>query len=262
MSSTEARGLKTVERALTALEFVAQSPVAPTVREVARHLGHNVSSTYNIVNTLVGMGYLIKGPSGDLRVGSSVSALNAALERQDVYASLLRPFVDELRDATGETVYLSGLTDEGVVIQAVAEGRGSLRVSGLAIGYAGAEVRRASAKAIMAFLPDSSVKSILGRDAGSTGAASVDQRLELLAPSLATIRHQGFALDEEEFEAGICCIAAPVFDAAGVVRASVAVSAPATRLAALKGPVRQQVVATAEKMSSVLGAPSPSLAAQ
>lgn len=250
-------GLKTIRRAFQILEIVAGSPSAVTVRDLAAALDHNLSSIYNIVNTLIGAGYLTKDPSGRLRIGNRVALLNSALERDHDDARILRPYVEEVNATSGETVYLTRLTGGRVAIQLVVEGRQSLRVTGLSVGFSGAEEYRASGKAVMAFLPEARIRGILEVNHPGETADAIQNRLELLRPALEGVRAHGFAFDDEQFEEGICCVAAPYFDAAGRVAGSLAVSAPAVRREALSGAIRDDVVAVSRTMSAALGAPRP-----
>jgi DNA-binding IclR family transcriptional regulator len=247
--------LKTVERALGVLEIVASSPRPSSVRKVARELGHNLSSTYNLVNTLIGTGYLIKESSGGLRLGPKIGPLIAAYSRGTNFAQMLIPFAERLAESSGETVYITRRVGDQVVIQAVFESAQSLRVSGLAVGSSGSEDRRASGKAVLAFLPDDEREAILRAAFGRLNDAERSVRRARVVADLATVRRDGYALDEEDFEPGVCCIAAPFFDATGTVVGSLTVSAPVVRLGLVKGPIRDQVLAVANEISDLLRAP-------
>jgi DNA-binding IclR family transcriptional regulator len=72
---------------------------------------------------------------------------------------------------------------------------------------------------------------------------------------LATVRSRGYAEDREELEPHLRCVAAPVFDRAGQVVASISVSGPASRITAAAAPdIALQVRATARRISTALGA--------
>ncbi len=247
--------LKTVERALQVLEIVAASARLPRVRTVAKELGHNLSSTYNIVNTLIGAGYLTKDQTGGLRLDYKIGTLNAAFVRGTDFARELRPFADRLAGLCGETVYVTRRVGDRVVIQAVVESRQSLRVTGLEVGYSGNEDLRASGKAVLAFLPEGERARIEQRVwAGLAEAEQTARRLKLKS-ELAKVVRQGFAFDNEDFEVGVCCVAVPFFDSTGEAVGSATVSAPAVRLAQLKGPILDQVVCIASEISRHVGAP-------
>jgi IclR family acetate operon transcriptional repressor len=95
---------------------------------------------------------------------------------------------------------------------------------------------------------------VRGRIAARTPATLVDR--EKLVEHLRAVRAQGYAVDLEECEVGLCCAAAPVYDASGRLVAALSVSGPAFRLdpERLDGLVVPQVVRSAEKLSRALGA--------
>jgi IclR family acetate operon transcriptional repressor len=66
---------------------------------------------------------------------------------------------------------------------------------------------------------------------------------------------QGYAVDSEECEPGLCCAAAPVFEASGRVVAAVSISGPAFRLPedALQVRLVPAVQAAAQRLSRQLG---------
>ncbi|MCX2748038.1 IclR family transcriptional regulator [Arthrobacter sp. MI7-26] len=246
-------GLKTIERALAVLEIVATAAVPPSTKDLSTKLGHNISSTYNIVSTLLSSGYLSKDNEGLLRLGAKVAVLTNALERANDYARVLRPYVEHVNRVSGETVYLTRLIGQRVVIQSVLDGNQSLRVTGLESDFSGSEDRRASGKAILAFLSDSDVRGILHSLHPNESEQQAERRVRSLRGELSSVRTAGFAFENEAFEPGICCVAAPYFGADGRVAGSIAVSGPSVRAATLQGPIADEVILAAQRMSIELG---------
>jgi DNA-binding IclR family transcriptional regulator len=247
--------LLTVERAFRVLELVAASSTPFTVRDIADTLGKNVSTTYNLVNTLLLLGYLTKEGAGELRVGPKVAILHAAFVRGSDFARILRPYAEDLALQSGETAYITRLIRDRVVIQAAVESRQSLRVSGLEVGYSGSEDRRASGRAVLAFMPAPERRAILERTLAGFPDAERAVRIAAMSRQVETIRARGYALDMEEYEVGVCCISAPYFDASSDVAGSATVSTPAVRASLLEGPIRRQVLRTAAAISAALHAP-------
>jgi IclR family acetate operon transcriptional repressor len=51
-----------------------------------------------------------------------------------------------------------------------------------------------------------------------------------LRAHLETVRQAGYAVDDEEFDPGVRCLAAPVFDFRGKLAGAIGISGPATRM--------------------------------
>ena len=252
-SHSEKPGLRTVQRALRLMEWVAARGSNPTVRDVTRTLGFNPDTGYHLVNTLTASGYLVKGDDRRLQLGPKVASLHQAfLQRQQPGRRLL-PLLEDLSARTGETAYLSTWIRGDVVLQAIVEGSATLRVTGLYVGLRGAAYCRASGKAILACLPPAARAAYLERAPfpARTPKSLTDRRA--LERSVAQVRVRGYAIDDQEFETGVCCVAAPYFDSEGAVRGAITVAMPSSRFAASRTMVCRLAKETAAKASVLLG---------
>lgn len=244
--------LLTVKRAMDVLDFVAGSEVPPKVRDVAAQLHINLSSTYHIVNTLLTGRYLSRNELGRLVIGDRIAVLHGALAGLANPDEEVRRLIRNLAGESGETVYLTRFQNGAVVIQVVEESQHSLRVTGLNVGYSGAEDRRASGKAVLAFLDPNDLARVLERVNAMDETAGPGHTPRRLGEELNAIRQAGFAFDNEDYEPGVCCVAVPFFDGDGNVLGSVTASAPSLRLDRLRAVVQPMVTKTARQISTLL----------
>jgi DNA-binding IclR family transcriptional regulator len=252
-SSNNERGLGTVRRALALLEWVAAQPTPPSVRDCAAALGLNLTTAYHLVNTLCDARYLRKDAERRLSVGPQIAILYGVLARNVQPARVLLPILEHLRAETGETCYLSSWDQGEVLMQIVVESPQALRVSGLYAGSRGPAHCRASGKAMLAFLPERDREEYLGRGPFQAVTARTITDPERLRADLQATARRGYSLDQEEFEEGVCCMAAPYFDLSGRLRGAVSVSMPTFRAPLMGDQIRPEVLRAAEEVSRVLG---------
>ncbi|MEO3930614.1 IclR family transcriptional regulator [Micromonosporaceae bacterium B7E4] len=245
--------LQTAERALRFLEAVASADTPPRVRGVADALGVNLTTAYHLFNTLEQAGYLVRDANGCIRLGSQVNVLYEGFRRQFSSTRDLMPFVEGLSKATRETAYLSMRRREGLVVQLQVETEQALRVAGHGVGFYGHEHVRASGKAVMAHMEPHARADLLERLLSAESAQRATAIRQRLETEFTSIREKGWALDCDEYQAGVCCVAAPFFGMDGAVAGSVSVSLPTARYREDHVFVTEQVVQAAHNVSRVHG---------
>jgi len=113
----------------------------------------------------------------------------------------------------------------------------------------------AAGKAILAFMPEETLVSI-DRDKGlPRRTENTITDIEELKKHFQLIREQDYAFDDEENEKGVKCVAAPIRDQGGEVKAAISISVPGSRVRTdtLLTTLKDQVVETAMKISQKLG---------
>jgi DNA-binding IclR family transcriptional regulator len=83
---------------------------------------------------------------------------------------------------------------------------------------------------LLAFLSDEACDDLLGRLPLRRNTRRTIVKPAAMKVELVRIRAQGYAVDDEEFEEGLRCVSAPVFDHRGHVVASLSMAAPVFRL--------------------------------
>jgi len=242
-----------VARALGILENVEGGVRGTGITELSRRLGLGKSTVHRLCATLEHHGYLVRDPgTGRYRLSMRGFQIGShALDALDLPARAM-PALEALGAATEETVHLAVLDGADAIFIGKVEGPRPLRLYSqvgrrcpahcTAVGkvlLAGAAPgRRAPAAARP--LKRYTAKTI-------TSAADLERELE-------GVRRRGYATDDEEFEDGIRCIAAPIRDHRGRVVAAVSVSVPAGRLPRSRtAALTDQVVQTARRVSDGLG---------
>jgi DNA-binding IclR family transcriptional regulator len=92
-------------------------------------------------------------------------------------------------------------------------------------------------KAILAFLPEERIADILRRIRYERFTNRTIATAEALRVEIEKTRRRGYAVDDEELEEGLRCIAVPVLDAQRQPVAAVSVSGPSFRVTAQKLPL-------------------------
>jgi IclR family acetate operon transcriptional repressor len=109
-------------------------------------------------------------------------------------------------------------------------------------------------KALAAWLPEPELESIVGRTVFERMTLNTIISRADFYREMARIRATGFAIDNEEHIKGIRCIATPVRDHSGAVRASLCVVGPKSHLPRRKLPqIREALAAVAADLSARLG---------
>lgn len=253
-----------VQRALRILELLAHYPRGLSAKQVNQQLCINLSTCYHLLNTLMESHYVVKDPDTLLfRLSGKVgfTALGRATSTQIVQQ--LTPHVQALQETTLETAYLSFWDGNEITLSAIAESPRAVRVKPLTIGYNEANHASALGKAILAFLQETQRDHYLASHERLALTHNTLTAPDTLIPCLEMVRRQGYSLDIEECFLDICCIGAPIFDAAGCAAASIAVSLPATRYhiqkeAALANVKKAATAAT--RAMSILGYTGPAAA--
>jgi DNA-binding IclR family transcriptional regulator len=108
-------------------------------------------------------------------------------------------------------------------------------------------------KALLAFQPLDVVHQVMDQGLKRLTPNTITDSDMLLA-ELASIRQKGYAIDDEEIEIGLRCVAAPIRDHTGHVVAAISVAAPVQRMT--KKQVQSTiptVVSAAEAISRRMG---------
>jgi DNA-binding IclR family transcriptional regulator len=197
------------------------------VTDLARRTGMAKSTVHRLAAELVRLEML--EPAGPrLRLGMRLFEMGQLVPRQRTLREAALPFMEDLREATRNSVHLAVLEGVEVVYVEILKARGSRSLPSRVGGRLPAHATGVG-KAILAFCPPETV------------TARIEAGLERLSPhtivtpgaltrELRSIRDEGVSYDRQESDVGIVCAAAPVFGPDGTVQAALSVTGRAERL--------------------------------
>lgn len=217
-----------VERAFELLETVAGAGRdGITLVELAATVPTAMSTTHRYVTTLLNLGVLKRDPAGRLRLGVRLIALAGSLLGEDALRSTAEPLLEALVEMVGETAHLGVPLGPHMVYVAKVESPHSVRLVSR-IGARAPMHCTAMGKAVLAHLDGERRSAILAPPLEVRTPRTLTG--DALLAELDRVRRQGFAVDDEENETGVRCLAAPVLTSAGEPVGAVSVSGPADRL--------------------------------
>jgi len=218
-------GVQTVDRAVDLLEMLTDLGGDATLSELAAGSGLPLPTIHRLMHTLVVRGYARQLPSRRYTLGPRLIRLGESAGRQ--LGAGARPYLERLASELGETANLAMIDRDMAVYVAQASSSHSMRMF--------TEVGRrvfchctGVGKAVLAQLPDSTVREIVARVGMPPATPESITDVDVLLAELAKVREQGYAVDDGEQELGVRCFAVPVPEAP--TPSALSVSGPAARV--------------------------------
>jgi DNA-binding IclR family transcriptional regulator len=198
--------------------------------DLARHLGIPKSTAHNLLQTLRDFDFVRQDEQAKVyRLGPRALELGLTFARGSELLGHARTVMNRLAEQTGETVKFGVLSNQQVLIVAAVESLRQLHTRA-DLGTRWPLHSSSLGKAILSALPWEEAASIL-RTAGMPAFTRNTLRtVEDAEREMKQIRSRGYALDRQENEPGVCCVAAPVVDPLHGTLAAISVSGPVARM--------------------------------
>jgi IclR family acetate operon transcriptional repressor len=219
---------QSVERVLDLLEALADHETPASGVRLAELLSLPPATVYRLLTVLSRRGYTRHSRS-DRSYSLGPTALILGEASRGMIGSWAEPTLARLADETGESANLALLESYGVVFVAhAASPEYGLRIFP-ALGRPVPPHSTAVGKILLAYLEPSDARSLLNRIGLAARTERTITDLDQLMGVLPEIRAQGYAIDDEEGEVGVRCLAAPVL-LNGKAQGAISISAPRGRL--------------------------------
>lgn len=249
-------GAQVVDRVVDILEAFTRHGPDLGVSDVSRILGLKKATAHRLLVALRRRGLLAQDPlSRRYRLGLKLWELGVMATSQVDWVERVKPYLQQLTNQTGETSHLAVLSDGQVLYVEKVESPRSLRIPSQ-VGRRLPVHCTAVGKALVAFLPDEVLQSIVARHGLKPFTANTITDLDRLRSELAAARDRGYTTDNEEIEEGLACIGAPIRDYSAHVVAAISIAGPVSRVRSDRmGEHIRAVVGVAQAISKMLGCP-------
>ncbi len=245
--------IKVLEKVIKIIDLFDERGKEHTASEIHQLSNLNKSTTSRILSILEEAGYLERNPTTlKYRLGFKLYYLGSLVEGRTEIRNLAHSFLEELKEKCDETVHLVVLDHGEALYLDKLEGKKAIRVVSR-IGWRLPAHCSGVGKVLLACLPEDAVNKIIEEKGLKPLTNNTITDRQALEVELARARKQGYAIDNEEIEVGLKCVAAPIKDRDGKVIAAISISGPKQRFngAEIKRLI-SLVKSTSEQISGLL----------
>lgn len=217
-----------LEKAFAIIEAMERLGTAVPLRRVSDETGIPKATAYRILHSLVTMGYVRQdSPSGYYQITAKLTQLGH-VDRYDGLLTKALPLMEQLFEEFNETTNLGVLEGERVHYLHSLETSKPLRWI-VRAGTSDPFHCTALGRAIAAFLPEDQLDSVMSQLEFPKRTPNSPTDARKVARILASVRQDGWAVDDEENDEGVCCLAVPLLKG-GVPVAAISMSIPKGRI--------------------------------
>jgi DNA-binding IclR family transcriptional regulator len=250
--------VQTIERVSVILDTLGQSPQGIGIGDLSSKIKLPKGTTHRLLSSLSYFGYVRQDmKTRNYLLGFKLVDLGNLLLGQIDIRREAEPFLKELSEKTKETVHMVFLDRNEIVYIDKVETDNSpsgLRMASR-IGLRNPAHSSAVGKVLLSHLSNWELKDFFKeKPLPKRTENTITDPLQLM-DHLKQVSAQGYAIDDEENERGIRCVAAPIYNESGKVLAAISISGPAFRVTrkVIQEKLKKEVMETALKISQRLG---------
>ena len=246
--------IQAVSHALDLLEQFHDDVDELGVTELSKRLKLHKNNVFRLLATLESRGYIEQNKATEnYRLGLKSLELGQTFIKQMGLLRQAKPILENMVAESNETSYVVIFKEGYSVYLDVVETDLTVRVVSR-VGSRLPAYCTAAGKAQLAFMSDEELEENLPAELKSHTATTLDDRAKL-KKELAEIAKQGYAIDDEELDIGVRCVAAPIRDYTRRIIGALSLSGPAMRfpMERIEKDLIPLVVSSADELSTRLG---------
>ncbi len=251
---TRAYRIQVLDRVFRILDELAHDSAELAGVEISERVALHRSTVHRLLAVLERNHFVERNPeNARYRLGWRLFELGMmAASRLDVYERA-KPQLLRLVEESGETAHVGVLRQGEVISLLNVEGKRSVRTPAT-VGRRTPLHCTSQAKAILAFAAPERIEAAIAAHQFVPYTDNTITDASRFRTELSLVRRRGYAVDNEEFEAGLRCIAAPVRDHTGEVIAAISIAGPSFRIGGQNiAALSRSVMAAADRLSVSVG---------
>jgi len=258
MSSKPSNLVHSIERVAKILELVGQNSQGMGIRDLSVLLKLPKGTVHRLLSSLAYMGYIRQDAlTKNYFLGLKLLELGNLVTHQIDIVNIAKPLLKKLAEQSRETVHLATLEKNEIVYIDKLESEqntGGLKMASR-VGSRNPAYSCAMGKMLLAYLSEEVLKRLIQETKLIMRTNNTITEPGRLIEHLNIVKNQGYAIDDEENELGIRCVAAPILDAKGKPVAAISISGPAFRVTkrAIQDTLKKEVKNAASEISYLLG---------
>ena len=245
--------LRLIDRTVATLHCLASERSGLGSTELAAVVGISKGTAHRLLCSLADHRLVQQDPlTKRYRLGLGLFELGNQVLVHLQPVEVAKPFLERLVEETGETANMAVMDDGMALYVAKVECSFSIRIGSM-VGIRQPCHCTGLGKVLLAYHADGTALVVREQELPRKTRRTITDAGRL-RQELAVVTERGYALDDEEFEDGLRCIAAPVTDHTGAMIAAVSVSGPTARITDdVLDEYTGRVVSVARDISSALG---------
>ncbi|MGE1062457.1 IclR family transcriptional regulator [Megasphaera paucivorans] len=218
--------VQSIQRALKIIDEIGKNNSRGLgLSELAGKLTLPVSTVYRIIQNLVSWDYVRERENGNYVLGFALLYMGNIICETLNIPSYARKYMDKLSNETMETIYLSALDEKTARFIYIdkREGQHNIKLAST-VGTRNYIHSTANGKCLVSTLCDDAITALLMQAGMPQLMNATIITISDYLKAVNDVRKNGYALDNQENEAGVVCIAAPIYDYSEKVVASISIS--------------------------------------
>lgn len=227
---TEDRNIKSIVKATNIINLLAKNNTPLSLAYISAEMEMSKSTVHGIISTLVNTGFLVQAPdSGKYQLGTRLFEIGMRVSERWSEKRIAYPFITRIVAETKETVHMAILDNNEVLYIAKQESTDSVKTVS-DIGIKLPSYCSGVGKVLLSGLSKRHIQQIADKTGLKKYTEFTITDFQRLWVEMEKIRRQGFAIDNQEYQLGLRCIAVPIRNSSGNVTAALSISGPISRM--------------------------------